>query len=410
MSQSDRDVLRRLAERWMTIANQPVMTERRRQWTALKDLRAERPMVLFETYFLEDYVRDDELECEDPMLRGIEGQLRHTLRHAEEVGDDIVLPARWSNHWDVSGTGWGIEVECEHAVDTEDKSTGYSFDHPIRTPADLDRLRPQEWSVDRDSSLNRFDRLTDAFGDILPVVQEGNKYLHGGLTSNAFRLTGNDNLLMWPYDEPDAMHRLMAYLRDDRLSYLRFMEEQGLLALNNDSTAVGSGSPGFTTALPTQSYRGKAQLSDMWMWMESQETTMISPVMFEEFFLPYMAEVAKLCGLVYYGCCEPVHDRWKMVRESIPNIRAVSISPWCDQTYVAEQFGRDYVFSRKPKPAPISGATPDWETLREDVESTLAAAEGCNLEFVFRDVYRINGDRPRVATWVQMVRERIEAG
>ena len=134
---------------------------------------------------------------------------------------------------------------------------------------------------------------------------------------------------------------------------------------------------------------------------------MISPRMFGQFFLPYMADVSRQFGLIYYGCCEPVHDRWDKIIAAIPNVRAVSVSPWCDKRIIAEKLGRNVIFSRKPKPAPISGANPDWDVLREDVDETLAAARDCNLEIIFRDVYRINGDRPRLAKWAQMVRSRI---
>ena len=41
MRNQDHDVLRGLATRWMELASLPVMAVRRRQWTALKDLRAE---------------------------------------------------------------------------------------------------------------------------------------------------------------------------------------------------------------------------------------------------------------------------------------------------------------------------------------------------------------------------------
>jgi len=45
-------VLRELAFIWMELANQPIMAERTRLWTALHDLKGERPMVLFETWTL----------------------------------------------------------------------------------------------------------------------------------------------------------------------------------------------------------------------------------------------------------------------------------------------------------------------------------------------------------------------
>jgi len=88
---NDRDILRRLAGRWMEIAGLPIMDERKRQWTALHDLKQERPMVLFETWTIENYIAQDELECEDPGLRWVELTMRWNIRQFEEVGDDIVL-------------------------------------------------------------------------------------------------------------------------------------------------------------------------------------------------------------------------------------------------------------------------------------------------------------------------------
>jgi hypothetical protein len=133
---------------------------------------------------------------------------------------------------------------------------------------------------------------------------------------------------------------------------------------------------------------------------------MISPRMFSEFFLPYMADVSALFGLVYYGCCEPVHDRWDRIIAAMPNIRAVSISPWCNQFVMGEKLGRTCVFSRKPKPWLISLDTPDWEGLEKDLDETLdAARDGC-LEIIYRDVYRISS-RDHLRRWSELVRSRI---
>jgi len=403
--ENDRGILRTLANRWMELASQPVMEERKRLWTVLKDLHAERPMVLFETWTLENYVADNELQCEDPSFRGIERHMRWVIRHAEEVGDDIVLEPCWRIGWHVGGTGYGVDIRSHHAVDTTGASIGYAFDNPIKTPNDIDQLKPRTWWVDREKTNQWLERLTDIFGDIMPVVLHGTTGIHAGLTSDVFRFIGNDRLMTWVYDEPEALHRIMAYLRDDRLAYFDWLEKEHLLGLNNNSTLVGSGSPGYTTALPQTGYDGTPKLRDLWLWMESQETTAISPAMFNEFFLPYMSDICRRFGLIYYGCCEPVHDRWDGL-QTITNMRAVSISPWCDMKMIAEKLGRKIVFSRKPRPAPISGANPDWESLKKDIYETVTAAKDCNLEIIFRDVYRINGDRSRLRKWAEMARAK----
>ena len=364
-------------------------------------------MLLFEIWSLEGYLPESDLKCHDPFWRGVERQMRASIRRVEEVGDDIVLPTCWRVGWDIAAADYGVPIRSHSAVDSQKGSVGFSFDHPIRTTEDLSKLRPRSWMVDREKTRRLVDRLGHAFGDILPIRLHGTTCLLAAMTQDAFRLIGNDNLLTWPYDEPDALHRLMAFLRDDRIAYYQWLEQEQLLGSNNNEIEVGSGSPGFTSALPPDGAPGPVRRKDIWIWMESQETVCVSPAMFDEFFLPYMAEVARPFGLVYYGCCEPVHDRWDRVIQQIPQIRAVSISPWCDMRIMAEKLGSTCVFSRKPPSGPISGATPDWSALEKDIDDTLDAARGCNLEILYRDVYRINGDRPRLRRWVEMVREKI---
>jgi hypothetical protein len=399
----DWDVLRRLAGRWAELGNQPVMAERARLWTALKDLRAERPMILFETNFLENYIAECELECQHPYLREVELCMRWNLRHAEEIGDDLVLPPQWQMGWEISSDGYGVALSPHHSQDAQGGTVAYTFDYPIRTFADIDKLRPRTWQVDRALTHQKVEMLSAIFGDLLPVRLHGTAGLHAGLTQDLYKLIGNDNLLLWTYDAPDALHRLMTYLRNDRLAFHNWLEREGLLGFNHGPEMAGSGSPGFTSALPQPGGAGSPRLCDVWAWMESQETTMISPRMFGRFFLPYMADVSRPFGLVYYGCCEPVHDRWELVRAAIPQVRAVSISPWSNQRLMAERLGKAYVFSRKPKAAPLSGASPDWDALRDDLIETAQAARDCNLEIVYRDVYRIS-DRACLRRWVEMAR------
>jgi len=407
MIKQDQHTLRSLAVRWMELANLPVMEERKRLWTKLKDLQAERPMVLFEVWTVENYVHQAELVCQDPYLRQVELHMRRAIRQIEEVGDDMVLEPVLRLDWVIQNNGYGVPVTSEHAVDERGGDVAYHFINPIQSPQDISRLIKRTFHVDRLESHRRLNLLQDAFGDILPVVLHGQASFLAALTSDLFRLIGNDRMLAWTYDEPDALAQLMSYLRDDRLAYYAWMEQEDLLGLNNTSELVGSGSPGFTTALPAAGYSGQTRLQDVWIWMEAQETTMISPRMFSRLFLPYMAQVSQLFGLVYYGCCEPVHDRWQQIRAAIPNIRAVSISPWCNQEAIAAMLGKEVVFSRKPRPWPISGSNPDWQALENDLDETLAAARDCNLEIIYRDVYRLEGERERLRRWVELVRSRI---
>lgn len=410
-----REVLRTLAKKWMEYAGLPVMAERRRQWRCIKDLQMEQPMILVETCMLSDYIGEKELQCTDPYLRNIEKSLFEIVRHAEEIGDDIVVEPYFRIPWVLEISSYGLPIEAYHATSTDGSALGYSFHFSVQNEADVEKLHLRSRRVDREKTLHYKQLLDDIFGDILPVVVGGFDYFnrdHGyhpwlgnlycGLTMDLFKLVGNDNLLLWLYDKPDLIHRIMALLRDDRIAHLRFMEQEKLLYVNTDTWNPCPGSYGYVSDLPDKA--NEIKLSDCWAWIDSQESEPISPAMMNEFFLPYMAEVTKLFGLTYYGCCEGVHDRLQHVIKAMPNLRAVSVSGWSDLFKCAEVIGRDYVYSRKPTPSYISGPYPDWHLVKKDAADTIRAARNCNLEFCFRDVYTVDGDRKRFSDWVSMVK------
>jgi hypothetical protein len=229
--------------------------------------------------------------------------------------------------------------------------------------------------------------------------------------------------MMAMYDNPQDLHRLMAFLRDECIHFIEWFERKGLLTLNNEADYVGSGTQGWTTELPsaTENRRPRAgdgndgtgvvgqpspvvQLKDLWGLSESQETVGISPKMFEEFIFPYQLPVIERFGLSYYGCCEPIHNRWHVIKR-IRNLRRVSISPWCDQEQMAADMGRDYIFCRKPNPAMISTERFDEDAIREDIRATLRAAGDTPLEFAMKDVHTLNDEPMRLGRWVDLARE-----
>jgi hypothetical protein len=415
---ADRATIRDLAARWAELAALPVMAERRRQWRALHDLRPERPMILIETSSIDGYVGAGELRCEDPILRAVEATIRDNLRHAEEVGDDVVLEPYYRIGWDLEPTTWGVEVVQEPATVAEgDVPLGYTFNFPIKRPEDIALLQQRSFAVNRQGSLDRKALLEDAFGDLLPVrlgnydhfmVEQGAESWAGnyfiGLTWQIYRFIGNDGLLYWLYDSPETIHALLEYMASDRERQFGFLESEGLIVPNTDSQMAGPRAYGYVSDLPQPDDGTPGRISDLWCWLESQETTTISPTMFREIFLPYMARVASRFGLVYYGCCEPVHDRLESIKAALPNLRSVSVSAWSDFDRVAELLGADYVYSRKPNPSFFSGSSLDWDLVRGDLRRTAAATRDCNVELLFRDLYTIDGDRPRLARWVELAK------
>ncbi|MHC4430919.1 MAG: hypothetical protein ACYTBS_03680, partial [Planctomycetota bacterium] len=56
ISQKDAAIIRELATKWMDFSSRPVMNERKRLWRAVHDLKAERPVILFETGWIDGFV------------------------------------------------------------------------------------------------------------------------------------------------------------------------------------------------------------------------------------------------------------------------------------------------------------------------------------------------------------------
>ena len=116
----------------------------------MHDLQAERPVILFETAWIDGYVADGELLCEDPFLRSVEKNMRITLRQAEELGDDLVVEPYYRLGWRMQFSDYGVPVEIHSAIGKE-KSIAYTLQFPHRH-AGGHRQAP---AADRSPSIGR---------------------------------------------------------------------------------------------------------------------------------------------------------------------------------------------------------------------------------------------------------------
>ena len=134
-----RDRLRELASQWMEFAGRPVMKERRNGWRDIKDLKNSKPMILVETCMLSDYIGESELVNTDPYLRNIEKSLFEIVRHAQEIGDDIVIEPFFQIQWAVDESSYGISLEAHHATASNGSDVGYDFEFAIQSESDFSK-------------------------------------------------------------------------------------------------------------------------------------------------------------------------------------------------------------------------------------------------------------------------------
>ncbi len=409
---NDLDILRRVATEYRELCESPVNTERRRLWYLHNALQGERPMVLAEPggVMKEWGPTVPALECTEEWARGQEWQLRARMHHFHDIADDATLEPTLNVRWKVNVSNYGVQEE-KHIPQTDGGTLGaIHWDPPLKDLSrDFDKLTPQTYSVDREGTIAERDYLAGIYDGILDVRIRGPFWWTQGLTWAAIRLIGLEPLMLFMYDDPQGLHRLMGFLRDQHLAFSQWCEDEGLLTLNNENDYVGSGGLGYTRELPAPDFTGTVRMKDLWLLSESQETVGVGPELFEEFIFPYQLAIMEKYGLTYYGCCEPIHSRWHVLKR-IPNLRTVSISPWCDEARMAAELGRRYVYARKPKPTLISTERFDESAIRADIRHTLDTARGCEIEFAMKDVHTLNGDPKRLGRWVRICREEIERG
>ncbi len=407
----DMDVLRRLAETKTEMAASPVNTERRKAWHALDSGEGDRVMVLAEHGGIRDARKPmsvESLECEDEWARGVEHGLRSEMLRFDGLKDDFVIEPFVNVNWRVSFSDYGVQAVVHQGGD-ESHMGSRSWDPPVKDlDNDFNKLHPRTCSVDRAATLAAKERLESVFAGILPVRTRGSFHWTMGLTWCAIDLIGLEQLMLAMYDHPEGLHRLMAFLRDDHLAVTNWLEKEGLYSLNNENDYTGSGTLGYTRALPQPDWREgmPVRKRDLWVLSESQETVGVGPDQFEEFIFPYQRDIVEEFGLCYYGCCEPVNNRWHVLKR-LSNLARVSVSPWADQDFMAAACGRDIVFSRKPNPTLISTPRFDEAAIRADIRQTLESAGKCRLEIIMKDVRTLNNEPERIARWVQLAREEI---
>lgn len=412
-SVTDKEIkyLRELAKKQLEYSMLPIMKEREARWYRHNDLKGEIPMIHFETGTCEHDLLP-ESKCTSEAAKNIELSLNREVLNHELVDDDRVVPPWFNIRWHINFKIFDVDIKSTHAKDSEGRDLGYQFIHPIKDlQEDLKILKPSVYSVDREGTLEWKAFVEDIIGDILPVKM-GNGSPGVCLSNRIVHLMGMEMMIYSLLDYPDEFHEIMGRLTNDYIAYLKWMENEGLLFLNNGNNNLTQGTFGFTNDLPGKDYKPEngVKTANLWGYLDSQETVSISPDMFDEFFFPYYHEAAKQFGLISYGCCEPVHSIWEKSLSKLTNLRKISISPWCDEDYMGQVLkGRDIIYHRKPSPNYIGVVKEfDEEAFRQHILKTINSARGCKLEFSFRDVYTINGNPGKIRRAVQIVRELLE--
>ena len=145
----------------------------------------------------------------------------------------------------------------------------------------------------------------------------------------------------------------------------------------------------------------------MWGFAESQETVGVSPEMYREFIFPYQRTILERFGLNCYGCCEPLDNRWDLVK-TFPRLRRVSVSPWSDVKRMAELLQGNYIFSLKPSPVPLAQPQLDEDSIREELRSNLRRTKNCRVEIIMKDNHTLGKNPQNAERWVALAKQEAQ--
>ncbi len=399
----DEKVIRDLAKQVAEIAQSPEMERSRRRWRDVNALRRpdRAPVWCKPVGAWEELLPATSLRCADRRLRGIERAFRQVLIK-RDIGDDSVMDP----FFDVAPviqtdppTIWGVEPRKHRPAEA---GGAWQYDPPLKSPADLDRLRLPRLTLDHAATQRALDAANDLLGDILPVrlsfSAEGHRALSATLGTAAADLRGLEPMMMDAASDPDFLHRLMAHLRDANLSVMRQVEELGLLTPETvrpmyccDPIGPGAAKDGFARH---------------WCAANSQEFDQFSPPMWEEFCLAYQKPIFEKYGLVGYGCCENLTRKIDGVL-TIPNLRIFVCSAWTNLDIVLEKVSPRYCIMWRQKASDVVFAEGD-EAVRRPLEEGARKLKGRPYQIVLRELQTLAGHPDRLHVWTRLAREAAE--
>jgi hypothetical protein len=400
VGEKDHEILRALARQVAEIADRPENQQTIRLWKALNCLKPVRPMVLIDQIPWHEMDVNGELtlQTESDFCRSLETGLRRILYSWRHMRADMVIEPVIDIPKVIHTSGFGIEKLEKTAVrDPRNSVVGHYYLDQLRSEEDIDKIRNPETSLDEEATARLEEEAHEIFHGILDIRMQG--ILPGFSPWDLIvGWHGVENVLFDLADRPDFLHRIISRLTDAQLSMLDDLEKKGLLG-SGQQTIHCSGA--WTDELPAPGFDSlHPRTEDLWTFGMAQIFSAVSPTMHQEFELNYAVKWYSRFGLVYYGCCEPLHDKIALIKK-VPHVRKISMSPWVDVERGAEQIGRNFVFSRKPSPAFLAGDTWRPEIVEKDLRDTmeLCALYECPLEFILKDISTVGYKPQRLWEW-----------
>lgn len=412
LSRNDTAVLRQLATELAEIAALPVHREKATLWQKLNDLESERPMVWINEICWHEMNVDHELTLvtEHPWAQDQERDLRRTLYQWRHLPGDMIISDYLTCPLATHSTDFGIVEDVDVALtDAASDIVSRHFNVQIQDFDDLEKIKMPIVTHNEQATEFRYQAMCEVYEGIMPVKKVGQTHIWFTPWDYLIRWWGIDQAMMDLIERPDLVHAAVDRLVDAWMVELDQFESMNLLSLDCNNTRIGSGGYGYTSQLPSEPFDPEyVRPKNMWGCSNAQIFSEVSPQMHWEFAVEHDLRWLERWGLTYYGCCEPLDGKIEILRR-IPNLRKISVSPWCHTSRAVERIGTDYVMSRKPSPAILAEDTWDPVRAREEIREFLEQARGCHVELIMKDISTVRYQPQRLWEWASIAMELAEA-
>ena len=402
ITKPDLQILHDLAKKQFEISQTEQMQTLKKEWLLHSTFKGSRPMVYIETGTFEHEIIPPLLKCETDEAREIETKLYRNFVNHTMFGDDFVVRDYFPVHYDSGIKLFDLDIER-----AETGGLGHQFIHQITDiKEEFHKFeKPSAFFHDKEKAHKEIDFYSELFGDVLPTKLEG-VCVYACPTQKVVHLMGMENMLFAMYDYPDEFKAMMNKIASEYIRYFDYLAENKALLPTHGVEEVYMGTFAYNDELPET----VSSTLDVYGSSESQETVNVSPEMFGEFVWPCYEKILSHFGLLSYGCCEPVHPIFDDFLSKLPNLRKLSISPWCDEEFMGERLqGGNIIFHRKPSPNFLGvGTELDEAAFIEHIDKTVNAAKGCTLEITQRDVYTVANNPDKVKRYVEIIKSRTE--
>ncbi|MBT3199480.1 MAG: hypothetical protein HN350_06145 [Phycisphaerales bacterium] len=407
----DKDILRRLGAEIASIGQLPSQKETARLWSKVNSLKSERPVAWINELPWNEMNVDDELtlQCEHQFARHIEDDMRKTIYQWKHMRLDTVVSDFIACPKALHSTDFGI-VEDVEAIKQDESSAIKSrrFKVQISEPEDIEKIQMPVITHNEIATANRLAAMSDVFEGIIPVKLVGQGHIWFTPWDYLVRWWGIQEAMMDMIMRPEMVHAAVDRMVDAWMAELDQFEEMNLLELDSTNQRVGSGGYGYVEDLPSENFQpDQVRSKDMWGCSNAQIFSEVSPEMHWDFAIEHDMRWLKRWKMVYYGCCEPLHRKMDLMRK-IPNLRKISVSPWCDFEKIFSEIGNDYAISAKPSPAIFVDGVWSPDNARAEIRKVLDAAGGHgHIELIMKDVSTVNYKPQRVWQWAQIAMEEV---